>query len=249
LTSQHVCFFSDPSACSSLDIVCWELLPHCVEVLAVECDIFGSIQSIVKVCVALCTLVYVVNVYVCVLCVVCCFKRYACYICSVHALVDHTERVKSIFKDDHFYHIVPLQCTWLGRVCMWCVCVWPSCRSPTMETIHTWVNKSGIACINRHTGYYTVLQEVATQYNLVDFEAVPSLPIVNSLRGLLVPSLLYRNITNVILGRFQKKFNTTRFVCVHARVEYDIKQACTKWFVVLLMHVIVVLTCVVVVLC
>ena len=80
-----------------------------------------------KVCVALCTLVYVVNVHVCVLCVVCCFNRYACYNCSIHTLVDHTERVKSIFKDDHFYHIVPLQCTWLGvclYVCVYvCVCV------------------------------------------------------------------------------------------------------------------------------
>jgi len=54
-------------------------------------------------------------VYVCVLCVVCCFNRYACYNCGIHTLVDHTERVKSISKDDHFYHIVPLQCTWLGR--------------------------------------------------------------------------------------------------------------------------------------
>jgi hypothetical protein len=59
--------------------------------------------------------VCVVNVHVCVLCVVYSFNRYACYICSIHTLVDHTERVKSISKDVHFYHIVPLQCTWLGR--------------------------------------------------------------------------------------------------------------------------------------
>jgi hypothetical protein len=44
-------------------------------------------------------------VYVCVLCVVCCFNRYACYNCSIHTLVDHIERVESISKDDHFYHI------------------------------------------------------------------------------------------------------------------------------------------------
>jgi hypothetical protein len=82
-----------------------------------------SIQSIAKVCVALCTLVCVVNVHVCVLCVVCCFNRYACYICSIHTLVDHTERVKSISEDDHFYHIVPLHCTWLGVCVCVCVCV------------------------------------------------------------------------------------------------------------------------------
>ena len=107
LTSQHVCYFSDPSACSSWDIACSELPPHCVEVLPVECDIFENTQSIVKVCVVLCTLVYVVNVYVCVLCVVCCFKRYACYNSCIHTHAVHTERVKFISVNDHFhvYHL------------------------------------------------------------------------------------------------------------------------------------------------
>jgi len=47
-------------------------------------------------------------VYVCFLCVVCCFKRYACYNCGIHTLIVCTERVKLIFEDGHFYHIVPL---------------------------------------------------------------------------------------------------------------------------------------------
>jgi len=63
--------FSDSSACSSLDIECSDLPPHCVGVIPVAGKCIGSTQLIVKVCVALCTLVYVVSVHVCVLCVVC----------------------------------------------------------------------------------------------------------------------------------------------------------------------------------
>jgi len=70
--------FSDPAACSSLDIACSELPSRCVEVLLVADICSESGKSIVDVCVLLSSLVYVVSVKIAqvgLVCVVCSFMQ------------------------------------------------------------------------------------------------------------------------------------------------------------------------------